>query len=149
MNRFFFHHLVAFTLSTIALFAIATPAHATPRPHNSHGTAHFTSANTFAGTGLATHLGRYDETGTITLTPTSDPAVFDAAATSTYTAANGDQLTATYTGQLNAATGVITATGTYTGGTGRFANATGSSTLSAQLLPDGSLDVSVKGTLDY
>ena len=68
---------------------------------------------------------------------------------STYTAANGDELNAVFTGKLNFATGVITATGTYVGGTGRFANATGTVTLSGQVFPDGSLEVAVKGTIDY
>ena len=87
----------------------------------------------------------YEESGTIQLTPTANPAVFDANATSTYTAPNGDELHAVFTGQLNFETGVVTATVTYVGGTGRFANATGTATLSGQLLPGGSLDVAVRG----
>ena len=67
----------------------------------------------------------------------------------THTAANGDELHAVFTGQLNAVTGVITATVTYAGGTGRFANASGTAALSGQLLPGGSIQVSVQGTIGY
>ena len=70
-------------------------------------------------------------------------------AASTYTAPNGDQLRATFTGQLNSLTGVITATVTYVGGTGRFADATGAATLAGQLLPGGSIQVAVDGTINY
>jgi hypothetical protein len=54
-----------------------------------------------------------------------------------------------FSGHLNGVTGVITATVTYTGGTGRFAHASGTATLAAQLLPDGSIEVAVQGTIDY
>ena len=119
------------------------------RPYVSRGTAQFTP-NGFVGAGTATYLGAYSEAGTIQLTPTADPAVFNANATATYTAANGDQLYAVFTGQLNGVTGVITATVTYTGGTGRFAGASGTATLSGQLLPGGgSIEVAVNGTIDY
>ena len=50
---------------------------------------------------------------------------------------------------LNGVTGVITATVTYVGGTGRFTNASGTATFSGQLLPDGSIEVAINGTIDY
>ena len=37
----------------------------------------------------------------------------------------------------------------YVGGTGRFSDASGTATLSAQLLPGGSIEVAIKGTIDY
>jgi hypothetical protein len=148
MNRFFSWRPFAFVLAAVGVLAVAAPAQAGERPHVSGGTAQFTATG-FVGAGTATHLGRYDEAGTIQLSPTADPAVFNATATSTYTAANGDQLHAVFTGQLNGVTGVITATVTYVGGTGRFASASGTATLSGQVLPDGSLEVAVKGTIDY
>jgi len=149
MNRFFSQRPFALFLAAVGVLTFARTAQAAERPHFSRGTAQFTSATTFVGAGTATHLGLYEEAGTIQLTPTANPAVFDANAMSTYTAPNGDELRAVFTGQLNFATGVVTATVTYVGGTGRFANATGTATLSGQLLPGGSLDVSVKGTLNY
>ena len=148
MKRFFLLRPLTLLLATLAVLATATPARAAERPHASSGTAQFTATG-FVGTGRALHLGTYTEEGTIQLFPTSDPTVFDASATAIYTAANGDELHATFTGQLNFATGVITATVTYVGGTGRFAGATGSATLSGQLLQDGTLAVSVIGTIDY
>src|SRR5215203_2614818 len=70
------------------------------------------------GTGTATHLGRYTLVADFTLTP----ATGTAAGSMTLTAANGDVLTATFTGQ-GVPTGGISAiveTATITGGTGRF-----------------------------
>ena len=148
MNRFLSRRPLGFRLAAVCILALAAPAQAVERPHVSGGTAQFTATG-FVGAGTATHLGRYSEAGTIQLSPTADPAVFDATATSTYTAANGDQLLAVFTGQLNGATGVITATVTYVGGTGRFAGATGTATLSGQVLADGSLAVAVNGTVNY
>ena len=77
------------------------------------------------------------------------PAVLRIDAWAVYTAANGDQLYATITGQLDLQTGAITATVTYVGGTGRFDDAGGSATLSGQMLPDGTITVAVEGTIDY
>ena len=149
MNRYRSRRLFALLLAAVGVLTLAAPARAVQRPHISRGTAHFVSLTAFAGSGSATYLGRYTESGSIQLTPTADPAVFDAVASATYTAANGDQLHATFAGTLNGATGVITATVTYVGGTGRFANASGTATLSGQVLGDGSLAVSVNGTIDY
>ena len=149
MNRFFAQRRFALVLAAVTVLSLATPARAVERPYVSRGTAQFTATG-FVGTGTATYLGRYTEVGSpIQLTPTSDPTVFDATASSTYTAANGDELRAVFTGQLNAVTGVITATVTYVGGTGRFANASGTASLSGQLGPGGSLEVAVKGNIDY
>src|SRR5206468_2008607 len=97
----------------------------------------------------ATHLGRYDEVGSAQFSPTADPTVFQVDAWAIYTAANGDQLYAVVSGYLHGLTGSITATVTYVGGTGRFTDASGTATLSAQLLPGGSIEVAIKGTIDY
>jgi hypothetical protein len=64
-------------------------------------------------------------------------------------AANGDELWATFEGHLNALTGAITATVTYVGGTGRYEGASGSGTLTGQMLPNGTIAVKVKGRIDY
>ena len=149
MNRFFSRRPFALVLAAVAVLALACPAQAVQRPHVSGGTAQFVSANDFVGAGTATHLGLYDEAGNVQFSPTADPTVLQVNASSTYTAANGDQLHAVFSGTLNALTGAITATVTYVGGTGRFSNASGTATLSAQLLPGGSIKVAIKGTIDY
>lgn len=137
------------SLAVLGVLTLIAPVQAAKRAYQARGTAQFTGPNTFVGSGTATHLGRYDEVGTILLSPTSDPAVFNANATATYTAADGDKLYAIFSGQLNGVTGAITATVTYVGGTGRFASAGGTATLSGQQLPNGTIEVAIKGTIDY
>ena len=84
------------------------------------------------GTGTATHLGKYAEHVTLqvnVLTGSSTGA-------STFTAANGDTLTASITGQSTPTSpGVLSIVEVYTitGGTGRFAGATGTITLESTL----------------
>ena len=149
MNRFLSWRPFALVLATVCVLAFATPAQAVERPHVLRGTAHFVNANDFVGAGSATHLGAYNEVGSAQFSPTADPTVLQVDASSTYTAANGDKLYAVFTGHLNGVTGAITATVTYVGGTGRFTDASGAATLSAQVLPGGSIKVAVKGTIDY
>jgi hypothetical protein len=79
-------------------------------------------------TGNATHLGRFTVENTHVVNTTERTAT----GTYKFTAANGDTLTADFTGQANPATpGVlaIVETATITGGTGRFADASGSFTV--------------------
>jgi hypothetical protein len=148
MKRFISRFL-AVVCGVASLFALAERAAASQRPHLSSGTAQFISATDFVGSGQATHLGRYSETGTVAFTPTSDPAVLHVEGSVVYTAADGDKLRADVTGELNALTGVITATLTYTGGSGRFATATGSASLAGQMLSGGAISVSVSGAVDF
>jgi hypothetical protein len=139
----------AAALSVLALVAPAQGA-AVERPYVSRGTAQFAlNGSDFAGAGTATHLGRYTEAGSATFSPTADPTVLQVDAQSTYTAANGDQLFAVFSGQLNGVTGTVTATVTYVGGTGRFASASGTATFSGRLLPGGAIEASVQGTIKY
>src|SRR4051812_41881604 len=96
MKSFSSYRLFGFVLAAVTVLAFSTTAQAVARPHHSRGTAQFTQPG-FVGAGNATHLGAYTEVGSpIQLPPTADPAVFDATATSTYTAANGDKLFATF-----------------------------------------------------
>jgi len=77
--------------------------------------------------GQATHLGRF----TVEIPHTVNQALRMASGTWLFTAANGDTLTAEFTGVATlTAPGVLstTETATITGGTGRFAGATGSFT---------------------
>ena len=149
MNRFFFRRPLALVLAAVGVLTPAAPARAAERPHVSRGTAAFVNASDFVGAGTATHLGLYDETGSAQFSPTADPTVFQVDAQAIYTAANGDRLYATFAGHLDGLTGRLTATVTYVGGTGRFTDASGTATLSGQLFPDGSIEVTVKGTIDY
>ena len=136
MNRFISQRPFALVLAAVATLALAAAAApAAERPHVSQGTAQFVNANDFVGAGHATHLGQYTEVGSAAFSPTANPAVLRVDAWSIYTAANGDQLYATFTGHLNGLTGAITATVTYVGGTGRFEGATGSFTIERLFTP--------------
>jgi hypothetical protein len=80
------------------------------------------------GGGTATHLGKYTEHITMQINLSTRHSMGAA----TFTAANGDTLTATVEGQATPASpGVLSIVEVYsiTGGTGRFADATGSFTL--------------------
>ncbi|MFO0848292.1 MAG: hypothetical protein U0871_07020 [Gemmataceae bacterium] len=147
MTRFYYPS-VALLAITVMLTSTAV-ASAGERPYHARGTAQFVSPTDFVGSGHATHLGRYTEVGSAQFSPTADPTVLAIDAWSVYTAANGDQLYAVITGELNGLTGAITATVTYVGGTGRFDDAGGSAALKGQILPDGTIAVAVSGTIDY
>ena len=80
------------------------------------------------GGGTATHLGKYTEHITMQINLPTRHSMGAA----TFTAANGDTLTATVEGQATPASpGVLSIVEVYTitGGTGRFAGATGTFTL--------------------
>lgn len=82
--------------------------------------------------GQATHLGRYSSSANFLVTFTSPTtAVFDGGGS--FTAANGDQLAFTYTGDFFPGP-VAGGLGDYelTGGTGRFAGATGTGVFSSE-----------------
>lgn len=82
---------------------------------------------TLTGEGQATHLGHYTSSARAVVTFTSEGAAFDGGGT--FTAANGDELVFTYTGDFFPGP-VPSGVGTYEidGGTGRFDGATGSGT---------------------
>ena len=101
------------------------------------------------GTGTATYLGKYTEHATLqvnVLTGSSTGA-------STFTAANGDTLTASITGQSTPTSpGVLSIVEVYTitGGTGRFADATGTFTLKSTLnLATGVSSGTFSGAIDH
>jgi len=80
-----------------------------------------------SATGQASHLGRF----TLSIPHVVNFATRSATGTMTLTAANGDTLTASFTGQSQIADPLVTIveTATVTGGTGRFADASGSFTV--------------------
>jgi hypothetical protein len=91
------------------------------------GTPPFLSVS-IAGAGNATHLGRF----TVEIPHVVNASNRTSIGTYEFTAANGDMLTAAFTGQSTlTAPGVLSVvdTATITGGTGRFADATGSFTV--------------------
>jgi len=97
---------------------------------------------TAAATGHATHLGEYTRVENIDLYQgqfTGDV---------TFTAANGDQLTADFTGAFTSGS---TAEGTYTftGGTGRFTNATGTTSFAIALSDPAHFTVDFNGSINY
>jgi hypothetical protein len=101
------------------------------------------------GTGTATYLGKYTEHVTLqvnVLTGSSSGAA-------TFTAANGDTLTASITGQSTPTSpGVLSIVEVYTstGGTGRFAGATGTFTLESTLnLATGVSSGMFSGAIDH
>jgi hypothetical protein len=95
-----------------------------------------TGAMTADGGGVATHLGEFTTSleGTVTITPTGVLG----SGTQTTMAANGDELTGTYTLSTPGAPGVAhttTIVTTVTGGTGRFSDASGTLTSVSELSP--------------
>ena len=93
--------------------------------------------------GNATHLGDFTRTEYVFFGPRGAIS-----GTVVFTAANGDQLSADFSGAFTSPT---TAEGTYTftGGTGRFRDATGTASFTA-ITPDGiHLDVSFEGSISY
>lgn len=101
------------------------------------------------GTGTATHLGRYTEH----LTAQVNFLTMSSTGTSTFTAANGDALTASVTGQAtDTGPGVVSIVEVYTitGGTGRFVDATGTFTLESTLnLATGVSSGTFSGAIGY
>ena len=138
MRRRLFFALVA--ASAVAMALIATSALAAATPFK--GTVHAVEANQLVfpvlsvnrtGTGNATYLGKFSEHVTLQVNVTTRSSTGAA----TFTAANGDTLTASVVGQatLTATPGVISVVEVYTitGGTGRFADASGAFTLKSTL----------------
>jgi hypothetical protein len=81
--------LLSVVCVVISILALTDRAAAEVRPHSSSGTAGFVSPTDFVGAGQATHLGRYSEAGSVTFSPTSNPAVLHVDGSIVYTAANG------------------------------------------------------------
>jgi hypothetical protein len=128
------HVTIGWVVAVIAiLFSLAGPVAASdqvPFHGRLDGTVTVTpltppmAAVLISGTGHATHLGRF----TVEVPHLVNQATRMAAGSYVFTAANGDTLTADFSGQATlVAPGVLSVaeTGIITGGTGRFAGATG------------------------
>jgi hypothetical protein len=131
MKRLFF--ALAATTALLASVAVSATAAETPFKGkvNAVETGTIVGPTRFLvrdGGGTATHLGKYTEHITMQINLPTRHSMGAA----TFTAANGDTLTATVEGQATPASpGVLSIVEVYsiTGGTGRFADATGSFTL--------------------
>jgi hypothetical protein len=134
IRRRLFGALVA--ASAVALAIIAVSAVAAETPFKGTVNAVETGQTVFPirsitreGGGTATYLGKYTEHITMQINVVSRSSTGAA----TFTAANGDTLTATVVGQamLTTTPGVLSIVEVYTvtGGTGRFADASGTFTL--------------------
>ncbi len=155
---------IAIILALLAGLALTTPAAAaTARPMSGSftGSVFFAEPRCgdlltvgFAGTGHATHLGRM--TGGAPNCTTFDlgqagAPVLDGVAT--FIAADGSAITVSYVGAQQApVNGIATYanTATVTGGTGRFADASGSWTISGEIdFTTGTISGSLTGWLAY
>lgn len=108
---------------------------------------------TTTGSGNAMHMGKITGVATDCVTPTDSSFTFTGGLL-VLTAANGDTLTAEYSGSLipTAAYPIYTISGSYrlTGGTGRFVSATGSGTLQGYSnIVSGAGSYTASGTISY
>jgi hypothetical protein len=140
------------SLASIAASAVAaeTPFKGTINADETVVPSPPTASLTRDGTGTATYLGRYTEHIVMTINlPT-----MSSTGTATFTAANGDTLTATVLGQATPTTtpGVLSIVEDYTitGGTGRFADATGTFRLESTVnQATGVSSGTFSGTIDH
>lgn len=120
-------------IQDVPVVASLTPAshsHAVPLRGSLSGTVDFKQLDpsfadvTIVANGTASHLGRFS----LKMPHQVNLVTASGEGTMTFTGANGDQLTATFTGHADtsAPVFVITEHATVTGGTGRFAGASGS-----------------------
>jgi hypothetical protein len=104
------------------------------------------------GSGNATHLGVFTNTGHVSFTPdASNPNILHPSGGGVFTAANGDKLNfVIVSGALDVTTGIGTGDFAFTGGTGRFANATGHTTgVIQQNVVTGAYELTMVGNIDY
>ena len=104
------------------------------------------------GSGNATHLGVFTNTGKVMFTPdASNPNIVHPNGGGVFTAANGDKLNfIIISGALDLTTGIGTGDFEFTGGTGRFANATGRTLgVIQQNIVTGAYVLTLVGKIDY
>ena len=104
------------------------------------------------GSGNATHLGLFTNTGRVSFTPDpTNPTILHPSGGGVFTAADGDKLNfVIVTGALDLTTGIGTGDFDFTGGTGRFANATGrTSGVIQQNVITGAYELTLVGKIDY
>ena len=152
---------VKFLVLTLTLLVGSLAVTATERPFSLNGTGvaipivdgngNVVGAEP-TGSGNATHLGRFTNTGHVDFTPdASNPNIVHPSGEGVFTAANGDKLNFIVTGgALDVTTGIGTGDFEFTGGTGRFANATGhTSAVVEQNFVTGAYEITLVGNIDY
>ena len=150
-------HNTLILLLALALLWGSLPAVAVERPFGLSGAGNltFTGGNpptgaTLTASGVATHLGQWTSDGVLSFTPGSAPNLILASGIQTFTAANGDELHATFTNaELNTTTGIATGVFIFIGGTGRFEEASGSADFVVMQDPSGPFEVTATGTIDF
>ena len=122
-----------FLVLTLTLLVGSLAVTATERPFSLNGTGiaipiidgngNFVGAEP-TGSGNATHLGMFTNTGKVSFTPdASNPNILHPSGGGVFTAANGDKLNfVIVSGTLDLTTGIGIGDFDFTGGTGRFAN---------------------------
>lgn len=150
MNVFQFLRTSIVLLVAVAGVSFASGASGAERAYRTRSTAMLDLATgDFVAAGNGTHLGKYTESGNVTITG-ANPEALDVTGSATLTDINGDELHVSITGTMNFFTGTITGTITIEGApSGRFENATGSALLVAQVQEDGTITVVVAGSIDY
>jgi hypothetical protein len=153
MNFFRLLRPVAFLLAVVGSVVFSSRASGEERDYRTHSTALLNLATgDFVAAGNGTHLGKYTESGHVSIVGGGFP-VFLVAGSATLTDKSGDELCVEITGVLDFSTGTITGTITFVGApAGRFENATGSASMVAPFEIDGgtaTISVVVEGTIDY
>ena len=149
-----FHSLRTVVVLLVALGSVIFSARASAeeRDYRSHSTALLNlETGDFVAAGNGTHLGKYTESGNVSIVGGTFP-VFLVAGSATLTDKSGDELCVEIAGVLDFSTGTITGTITFVGGEGRFEDATGSASVVAPFETDGvtaTIAVVVEGTIDY
>ena len=147
-------------LALILLFA-NMPVSATEKPFscNGKGVATIIPGNgaptaDVIGTGNATHMGLFTNTGRVTFNPdATDPNLVHPTGQATFTAADGDKLEVVFGGDetfMDLTTGIGGGIFRISGGTGRFATASGSmSVVVIQNFITGAYELTAVGKIDY
>ena len=157
MKRFVSTKILALTLALL-VGAVAVTAAERPFSANGRGVAAFSidsNGNPVAditGSGTATHLGLFTNTGRIVFTPDpNNPTIAYPSGEGTLTAANGDKLIIVVEdGVSDLTTGIGSGHFRFAGGTGRFANASGiTSYVVEQSLVTGAYEVTLVGSIDF
>jgi hypothetical protein len=152
---------VKFLVLTLTVLVASLAVTATERPFSASGTGIAipildSNGNVIGaeptGSGYATHLGKFTNTGKVSFTPdASNPNILHPSGGGVFTAADGDKLNfIIVNGALDLTTGIGTGDFAFTGGTGRFANATGQlSGVIEQNVVTGAYELTLVGNIDY
>ena len=152
---------IKFLVLTFVLLVGSLAVTATERPFSLNGTGIAVpildaSGNVIGaeptGSGNATHLGMFTNTGHVNFTPdASNPNIVHPDGGGVFTAANGDKLNfVIVSGALDLSTGIGTGDFEWTGRTGRFANASGHTFgVIQQNVITGAYVLTLVGNIDY